>query len=255
VSALSSVAGILPDTLFVRAIAHAHKRFEPEMSPIVAACPRYGTAVDVGAWYGPWTYWLSRRVERVVAFEPNPGVADVLERTVRSNVRIVRAAASADVGTATLTLPAGGKGTEGRASLEGLEDSDRTVSVPTMRVDDLDVDDVVFVKIDVEGHECTALRGAEKLLDRWHPVLAVEIEERHGGIAPTVDLLAGWGYRGKVLLDREWRWLDDFDLAAHQEQFLSEQQSGGYLRIAARRQQHYVNNVVFVHPETTWDVT
>lgn len=254
-SALSSVAGVLPDSWFVRAIAHAHKRFEPELERIVASCPRYGTAVDVGAWYGPWTYWLSQRVERVVAFEPNPDVADVLERTVRSNVRIVRAAASADAGTATLTLPAGGKGTEGRASLEGLDDSDRTVAVPTMRVDDLDVENVVFLKVDVEGHEFAALSGAEKLVDRWHPLLAVEIEERHGGIAPTVDLLAGWGYRGKVLVDRSWRRLDDFDLAAHQEQFLATQHSGSYLQIVARRRQHYVNNVVFVHPETTWDVT
>lgn len=254
-SALSSVAGLLPDKWFVRAIAHAHKRFEPEMGPIVAACPNRGTFVDVGAWYGPWTYWLAPKVDRVVAFEPNPGVADVLERTVAPNVRVQRNAVSDEAGTATLALPEGGKGTEGRASLEGLPDSDRTVSVPTMRLDALDVDDVVFVKIDVEGHELAALTGAEKLLDRWRPVLAVEIEERHGGIAPAVDLLASWDYHGKVLVDGSWVPLSQFDLAAHQTAFLAEHQGGSYLQIVARRKAHYINNVVFTHADSAWDVS
>jgi FkbM family methyltransferase len=253
-SALSSVAGLLPDSLFVRAIAHAHRRFEPELARVVASCPTHGTAIDVGGWYGPWTYWLSKRVSSVVTFEPNPKVADVLERTVAANVRVIRAAASAADGSASLALPAGGRGTEGRASLEGLPDSTSAVTVTTVRVDDLDVNDVVFVKVDVEGHEREALSGAEKLVDKWKPLLVVEIEERHGGIAPTVDLLAGWGYQGRVLVDDRWVSLDEFDLAAHQADYLANQQSGSYLRTIARRKSRYINNVVFTHPSTAWNV-
>jgi FkbM family methyltransferase len=252
-SALSSVAGLLPDSLFVRAIAHAHRRFEPELGRVVAACPPHGAAIDVGAWYGPWTYWLSKRVTSVVSFEPNPKVADVLERTVASNVRVMRAAASGVVGTATLTLPSGGRGTEGRASLEGLPDSTTTVSVSTVRVDDLDVCDVVLVKVDVEGHEREALSGSENLISTWHPLLVVEIEERHGGIAPTVDLLASWGYHGRVLVDDRWTSIEEFDLPAHQAQYLAQQQSGSYLRTVAQRRSRYINNVVFTHPSTAWD--
>jgi FkbM family methyltransferase len=253
-SALSRLASLLPDKWFVRAIAHAHRRFEPELARVVSSCPAGGTAVDVGAWYGPWTYWLARRVERVVAFEPNPAVADVLERTVPANVRVVRAAASSHAGTATLTLPEGGRGTEGRASLEGLPDSTRGVEVPTCRVDELDVAEVVLVKVDVEGHEHEALAGAENLVQAWHPLLVVEIEERHGGIAPTVGLLGEWGYRGQVLVDGRWVSLDDFDLRGHQERYLAEQRSGTYLQTIARRKTRYINNVVFTHPATTWDV-
>jgi FkbM family methyltransferase len=253
-SALSSVAGLLPDSLFVRAIAHAHRRFEPELGRVVAACPQHGTAIDVGAWYGPWTYWLSKRVTSVVSFEPNPKVADVLERTVAPNVRVIRAAASGAAGTATLALPSGGRGTEGRASLEGLADSTSAVSVPTVRVDDLDVSDVVLVKVDVEGHEREALSGAENLVNTWHPLLVVEIEERHGGIAPTIELLASWDYHGRVLVDNRWISLADFDLPAHQEQYLAQQQSGSYLRTVAQRRSRYINNVVFTHPSTAWNV-
>ena len=258
-SALSTVSGLLPDKLFVAAIARAHRRFEPELGRIVAAYPGGGSVLDVGAWYGPWTYWLSRTRGRVLAFEPNPDVASVLERCVRTNVTVRRAAASDQAGSAMLTLPDGGRGTEGRASLEGLDDGIRTVSVETLRLDDLDLDamdlgDVNMMKVDVEGHERAALVGAMELIARLHPLLVVEIEERHGGIAPTVDLLAGLGYCGRVLVDGGWLPLSEFDLAAHQEQHLTETQGGSYLQIAARRGSRYVNNVVFTHPETSWDV-
>jgi FkbM family methyltransferase len=251
---LSSLARLLPDPLFVRAIAYAHRRFEPELGRVVASCPAHGTAIDVGAWYGPWTYWLSRRVARVVAFEPNPEVADVVDRTRRGNVRLERAAVSATAGSASLALPTGGRGTEGRASLEGVSGSTRSVDVPTVRLDDLEVDDVVLVKIDVEGHERDALLGSEKLIERWHPLLVVEIEERHGGVARTVDLLREWDYRGRVLVDGRWFSLDEFDLAAAQEQYHREQRSGGYLKMIVRSGPRYVNNVVFTHPATRWDV-
>jgi FkbM family methyltransferase len=252
---LSSIASLLPDRMFVASIAYAHRRFEPELGRVVASCPRAGTAIDVGAWYGPWTYWLSRRASHVVAFEPNPDVAAVLDRTRAANVRLERAAASAHTGRAVLALPDGGRGTEGRASLEGLSDSVRSVDVETCRLDDLDVDDVVLVKIDVEGHERETLLGAEHLLARWHPLLVVEIEERHGGIGPTVDLLRSWGYRGRVLVDGDWVALDDFDLAAAQQAYQADRHSAGYLGMMMRKKARYVNNVVFSHSETSWDVT
>ena len=253
-TALSRSASLLPDKWFVRAIAHAHKRFEPELGRVVASCPSNVTALDVGAWYGPWTFWLSRRVRSVVAFEPNPDVADVLERTLRPNVTLIRAAASSEPGVARLTVPKGGRGTEGRASLEGLADSDQTVDVSLCRIDSLDVADVGLLKIDVEGHEREALIGAEQLLHKWKPLLVVEIEERHGGVAPTVELLASWGYRGRVLVDGRWVSLDDFDLIAHQDAHLAQQRTGSYLQTVTRRTSRYINNVVFTHPATRWSV-
>jgi FkbM family methyltransferase len=243
---VSVSAKLLPDPLFVRAIAYAQRRVEPEMVRIIASCPPQGTALDVGAWYGPWTYWLSRRVESVVTFEPNPEVARVVEHTVGKNVRFIRAAASDTSGVATLTLPPGGFGTEGRASLEGLPGSNRTVEVETLRLDDLDLGTVNFAKIDVEGHEVTSLSGAERLIERCHPMLVIEIEQRHGGIAPTVDMLKAWGYRGQVLVDGRWLLLDEFDLAGHQERYVAEHEPASYLGTMFLKER-YINNVVFTH--------
>ncbi|WP_242606110.1 FkbM family methyltransferase [Frankia sp. Cppng1_Ct_nod] len=107
--------------------------------------------MDIGAWYGPWTHWLSRRARSVVAVEANPELAAFISRTARLNVRVVAKAASDREGIAELWLPEGGRGTEGRASLSPLGPG-HTVKVKTIRLDRLDVDNVGLVKIDVEGH-------------------------------------------------------------------------------------------------------
>jgi FkbM family methyltransferase len=257
-SVTSSAALLLPDSVFVRLIAVAHRRFEPELDAVVGAYPRGGTAIDVGTWFGPWTRSLAKRANRVVSFEPNPDVAAVLAKTLPANVELVRSAASDHTGTATLCLPPGGRGTEGRASLEGVEGATRMVEVPLQPVDDvvdrLNLSDVRFMKVDVEGHELAAIRGAQRLLTSQHPVLAVELEERHGGISPVVELVGELGYVGYVMVGTEWQPLTGFDLAGHQRAHATTA-TGSYLKTAIRRGERYINNVVFVHPESSWSVT
>jgi FkbM family methyltransferase len=250
----SDLARLLPDSLFVKSIAYTYRRFETEMAQVIAAFPMGGVALDVGAWYGPWSYWLSRRAAHVYAFEPNPDVAKVLEHAAAPNVTVRRMAVSDHAGTASLALPVGGKGTEGRASLEGLPESTRAVEVATVRLDDLGFEGVTLLKVDVEGHERAALAGAAELVAASHPLLVVELEERHGGIAPAVDLLGEWGYKGRVMVDGRWTSLDDFDLAAYQEEYLSQRGSATYLQTTFRRGSKYINNVVFSHALTSWNV-
>ena len=251
---VSRAAGLLPDAAFTRSVAYAFRRFEADLPLVVAAFPEGGVALDVGSWYGPWTYWLAKKASAVHAFEPNPDVAAVLKRTVAANVTVHQVAVSDAAGTASLALPSGGKGTEGRASLEGLGESTRAIEVETVRIDDLGIEAATLMKVDVEGHERAAIAGAQQLIEASHPLLVVELEERHGGIAPTVDLLAGWGYRGRVRVEDQWRWLDDFDLGAHQAEHLDQWGSASFLKSAMRGKTKYVNNVVFTHPATTWDV-
>lgn len=42
------------------------------------------------------------------------------------------------------------------------------------RLDDFDILDVDFIKLDTEGHELFCLRGGEEMLKRWKPVICVE---------------------------------------------------------------------------------
>jgi FkbM family methyltransferase len=177
----------------------------------------------------------------VVTIEPNP----VLARLVRARfpaAQVIEAAASDRSGMASLWLPAGGRGAEGVASLEHV--SERSVTVQRVTIDSLGLADVRFIKMDIEGHEAAALRGAERTIRRDSPLLLLELETRHQRIEDVVGLLATWDYRGTVLPERSWLPLDSFDLAAHQRANMHVAERGMLGRLA-RPTERYINLVLF----------
>jgi hypothetical protein len=69
------------------------------------------------------------------------------------------------------------------------------VNVPMITLDELCFNDpVALIKIDIEGMELDALRGAGKLLRRCHPVIYFE-QSSTTRLADTYDYLADIGYR------------------------------------------------------------
>ncbi|HEX8627154.1 MAG TPA: FkbM family methyltransferase [Catenuloplanes sp.] len=236
----SRFAAALPARAVAAAVRVAYPRVEPELARLGSYAPRGGTAVDVGAWYGPWTRGLRRIADRVVAVEP---VAE-LARCVAAaypDVRVVEAVASDHAGTAELFLPSGGPGA-GTSSVE--HGTGAPVRVARLTLDGLDLPDVRFVKLDVEGHELPALRGAQQTIRRDRPLLLVELEERIQPIRPVLDLLAGWGYRPYVMPDARWLPLDHFDLMGHQRGALARVDQS-FARRVVRPKPRYVNMVLF----------
>lgn len=245
----SSLAEYIPDRVFASAIAYAHRRFEPILSQVRMFVLPHQTAVDVGAWYGPWTYWLSKAARSVVTVEANPDLATFVARTAPANVTVIPKAASDTEGTAKLWLPPGGKGTEGRASLlpgaNGESGGGRVVEVETIRLDSLDLTDVGVIKIDVEGHELAVLRGAEGLVHRFRPVLVVEVEDSRAPADEVLALMDAWGYEGTFYLDGVWHPLAGFGLAAHQRA-TKHLERHSYLRAVAEGSGgRHVNTIVF----------
>ena len=243
------VAERIPASWFCRLIDSTYPRFEPEIRPVVAACDPDGVAVDIGAWYGPWTRRLAGRVRRVVSFEANAKVADALARVIPANVTLHRSAVSDHVGTVTFVADGVGRGDEGTSRVVDGAGAEGGVEVTATTLDAVGVEDVRFVKIDVEGHELAVLRGARATLETWHPVLVVEIESRMSDVDATLTHLADLGYAGRVLHDGAWRSLDDIDLVAEQARA---EPPASYLGTVVKGRTGYPNNVVFVHPESTW---
>ncbi|HKT03224.1 MAG TPA: FkbM family methyltransferase [Rugosimonospora sp.] len=240
----SRVVTRLPDRYLVAALTAVYSRFEPELRRLPELCPRGGTALDVGAWYGPWSARMARRADRVVAFEATPRIADILRRAAPSNVEVVAAAASDEAGEADIWVP-DAAGPNGVNSLVRNATHSRAMRVPTVTVDSLGLEDVRFAKIDVEGHELPVLRGAEKTVRRWQPALFIEVESRMQPVSSIVDLLGSWGYRGWVLPGRAWLPLDRFDLVAHQRR--TEHVAGrGLTKRVLWPWPRYVNSVLFL---------
>ena len=248
---LSVAAGILPKAAFHPVVACLHLRAEPEMRKIAQRCDPSGTAIDVGTWYGPWTFWLSRRMRDVQSCEPNPNVAAVLRRGVASNVTVHEYAASDSEGMAELVLQDLRIGSEGTGTIVPNIGGAGSLSVRTKRIDDMGFTDVRFIKIDVEGHENAVIDGAVATIERDYPVLYVELEERMTDINSTLTKMADLGYEARFVMNRVWTSTASMDLAAWQREFTRTHKTQSYLETVVH-QNGYVHDVALVHPRSTW---
>jgi FkbM family methyltransferase len=194
--------------------------FETSEAEFVRRTVRPGqTVVDMGANIGFFTVLLGSLVGptgRVVAFEPHPRNAELLARSIAENgfgdrVVIERAAVGDRTGTAELVVldnPFNGGGFYLDAAGRGAPAGHRLEEVRVVALDEYPLPGPVgFVKIDVEGAEPLALRGAARLLERDRPVILSEI---HPGQLATVagcraeELVAeveGYGYECRLLCD------------------------------------------------------
>lgn len=182
---------LLPPPISLPLRARFGRSRERELALLDAVVRRGDIVVDVGAHQGVYTHRLVRLVGgagTVIAYEPQPGLADYLKSAARigrmRHVQIRPRALSDEAGSATLRVPLRGServighGTL-RADVDGPAD---TVQVPMCRLDDEELPRPVrFIKIDVEGYELPVVRGARRLIESDRPVLLIEVEYRHAG--------------------------------------------------------------------------
>lgn len=172
--------------------------------------------LDVGANQGEFTLFAAKRVPRgrVVAYEPVASVAARLRGNVRANgfghVSIREVAVGAAAGTAALYHPTqkfdDGTGHDGLASLypSARCSSQGGAEVPMVtldaEIDRLALQRVDVLKIDIEGAELEALRGARVLLREHKPAVIIELNASTARAAgyrldDLVAELAAHGYR------------------------------------------------------------
>lgn len=172
------------------------------------------TFVDVGANVGEITLLAAKRVGpagRVVAFEPIQEIADRLSRNVAANgfeqISIRQVALCDREGLADIYRSAGiikdGSVNDGLGSLY-IGDRDRkaagsiTVSTLDSQIAVLGLIKIDVIKMDIEGAELPALRGAEKVLRDHRPILIVEVQEETANAAgyQAADLFKFLSVRG-----------------------------------------------------------
>jgi FkbM family methyltransferase len=245
---LSQMASRLPRRTFVRVVAYQYLIFEPELRHLASFVPSDRTAVDVGTWWGPWSWWLARRVPQVEAFEPNASICSALGSILPANVALHNVALSDVRGESSLWSPSTEFGSEGRSTLLADVRSGWVAQpVQTVPLDELGLTEVGFVKIDVEGAELSVLRGGTALLTRDRPNLLVEIEEAHqspDNMDLVFEYLADLGYHGTFLRRGRWWPLSEFD-RDEARRTGQRRKSMGLLRSSFAREP-YVHNFLFV---------
>lgn len=163
--------------------------------------------VDVGANYGVYTLAAARAVGgagRVWAFEPTPESARYLQQSLAMNgagqVSLERLAISDRAGEVHFGLT---DMPEQNAILENGA-APNAVALPAARLDDLAEAGrwgaVDFIKLDVEGHETQALRGAAAILSEHSPLVMLEIRAGKDFDLRAPEMLASMGYSTYRLL-------------------------------------------------------
>ncbi|MBX3484014.1 FkbM family methyltransferase [Phenylobacterium sp.] len=173
-----------------------------------------GVLIDAGANIGSigLPFAKARPGWQVKAIEAHGGLAHVLTvnaaRNLLSNVFVVRAAAGGTSGEVDFpNPPLIGEQNYGTLSIARAGEFP-TVRTPMVTLDEIAPPDTRLVKMDLEGHDPEALRGAPRLLHEIRPVWLIEAAINHpqatGAVIQTM-LLAGysvyWFYAPFVSLE------------------------------------------------------
>jgi FkbM family methyltransferase len=167
--------------------------------------------LDIGSHLGYFTLALAQLTGptgRVYSFEPLPAHVTLLQRTLARNhlpqITLVPQAVGEQTGSVTLeeranasmTRVANGRTRWGQqyvqANMTTLDDWATQTNLP--RLD--------LIKLDIEGHELAALRGASQLLRQFRPAIICELH-RGDGVpyrpAEVVDWLVAADYTPSLL--------------------------------------------------------
>ena len=179
--------------------------YGPYLADLIGAIDRPFVFLDVGANQGLFSLVAARHplCRRVVALEPVAATYRALRANVAANglgdrVVTVQRALSDRTGPGTMTVSASHSGVATLGGHLAGTSGEGSEPVRLTRLDDLDPalfsDLPIFAKVDVEGHEATALRGLTESAqaDRLMAVF-FELDERWTDAEAVLDVLRGAG--------------------------------------------------------------
>ena len=138
--------------------------------------------VDIGANQGEYTLFAAKRVTfgRVLAFEPMPSMYNLLcdNITLNNYINVDVFALGLSDKAGSLELYNGLNENEGLGTFYPGDTSLNSITVSLNTLDQLfKLKRLDFIKMDIEGSELYALRGAHKVIKTYRPYVMIEINE------------------------------------------------------------------------------
>jgi FkbM family methyltransferase len=154
-----------------------------------------GVALDIGANVGLWSLDIAREFRKVIAYEPVEDFRECLRQNVPLDNIVIESCALGNENTSIDMIIT--KENTGHSHVDPKTKG--SGKIPMYRLDDLDLKEVDYIKIDCEGYEYNILQGAEQTIKKFKPVIVIE-QKFHKDVGiidegQAYDLLISWGLR------------------------------------------------------------
>lgn len=182
---------------------------------LMRSMPANGTYIDVGANNG---YFYSLKIamayphSRVIAVEPDAGILKHLYRNIKinnlGNIEIAEIALSRSTGESFLTK---GRDASNYLLINDNNIAHQKVNTSTLDslVENLKITSLFAIKVDIEGGEVSFLDGAKCAIERYKPLVIMEIDDallKRSGTsrAEALAIMDNYGYDIKYIDGRDY---------------------------------------------------
>ena len=197
-----------------------------------------GIFIDIGSNCGFYSFHFARKDLKVFAFEPVPEIYEELKSNIKLNFCqniILFNCALGNQNESILFNVSDFEGGSG-ASSENLKFG-KEIKVSKRKLDDLmndqNLDNIDFLKIDIEGGELNMLKGAEKLIEKYKPKMLLEIVDIHCDRFEHLpedicNFLFNKGYDGRYFGNEHSKKLNDINIDEFEKPNLKNLKNGNY---------------------------
>ena len=156
--------------------------------------------IDCGANIGTTTIQVSNHFDNIYSLEPLPKTYEILKLNTSDlkNVKIMNLGVSDAIGDGIMNY---GPGFLCGASLHDQAGSVECINVKLSTLDHIFKNHIFnyppIIKLDIEGHEYQALKGANNILKTYQPIVILEINRNQilNGSSDAFKLLQSYGYK------------------------------------------------------------
>ncbi len=168
----------------------------------------WNTAIDIGANIGLWSKDFTAFFSRTICFEPNTSCLDCLKKNINiSKAKIYNFALGSKNSNGYLYCPqsTGGSSLINQTKYLGVDKLGNEiwdkfkVDTPKQKVniktlDSLELIDISFIKIDVQGYEFEVLKGSVDTLKKNNPIICIEEYKENLNESNEIDFLKSLNY-------------------------------------------------------------
>jgi FkbM family methyltransferase len=182
-----------------------HLLFILDYLKLVIPYPNRSTALDIGANIGNHSVYFSEFFGSVYAFEPNPRTFALLKvnsefACFKKNIKCFNFGLSDSNGHLLFKSNRSNTGGSTIVNASSKNTNDSVFFIDVKRADDIEKlleSDISLIKIDIEGHELSALKGASEIIQKNKPIILFEQHTDNfvNGTSSVVDYLRELNYK------------------------------------------------------------